>query len=94
MRLERVEDQLIESLLQRERVVLAGGFHEILHVEERASDLLMQFLQDRGFATAGSAGEPYDRADGQSGGEIIKCLLLRRAEGTVGALKMPYSRNG
>jgi len=83
MRLERVEDQLIERFLQRERVVLGGGFHEILHVEKRAADLLMQFLQDGGFAAARAAGQPQNRTNVQRGGQMVVSPRLRRAKAQV-----------
>src|SRR2546422_827005 len=46
---------LEETLYQlHQRMIFGGALHEVLHVKKDATDLLVQFLQNRGLAAANS----------------------------------------
>src|SRR5262249_54657051 len=72
MRLQRVTDEVIERLLQRERMVFGRSFHEILHLQERTADLLVQLPEDGGFAATDATPKPDNRSGLKASREGIK----------------------
>src|SRR5262245_48831248 len=74
------EDQLIKCLLQRQRMLPGRGIDEIFHAHEGAAELLVELAKDSGFAATGAAPKPENRAALQTGTEIVKSPLLRRAQ--------------
>jgi hypothetical protein len=63
VRPERVEEELVKCFFECEGVVFGGGFHEIPHAQKDAAHLLVQFLQDGGFAAANAAPQTNNRSD-------------------------------
>ena len=70
VRLERVEEQLVKRFFERQRMIFGGGLHEVLHVQKDATDLLVQFLQNRGLAAANSTPQTNNRSDLQAGRQV------------------------
>ena len=52
MSLEGIKQQPEGRFLEGERVVLGGGLDKILRVQECTANLLLEFLENRGLATA------------------------------------------